>query len=282
MRPSTEPIRAFFGHRDVRLHVLALVLLLTACTPGADDPDAGPTSRQPTGAPSAPASSATIDGVKVIDRGLVPWEDGVVLDDPHVLRVMATGIEAPPTPCDEAVVVRAVRQSDQEVTVEARQYELAEKPQSYGCPSMFRGPQAHELRLDQPLAGRRVIDAATDAPREVIAFDDFPDVQEVPAGYQWRPPSWDDGRRVVTRTWGSAEGSLSLEIGPGKELQVLPAVLKRSRIRGQEAVVSRVIMLSCVQWGPADRTLNLCSRDAQAGDPPLGPDQLLAVGASVR
>ena len=223
-----------------------------------------------------------IDGVRAVDVGLVPWEDGVVLDDPHVLRVMATGTEGPPTPCRLAVVVTAVRQTASEVVVEARQYDLADKPSSYDCPSIGYGPEPHELRLDAPLAGRKVIDANSDALREVIAFDDYPTVQQVPAGYVWRPPAWDDERRVVTRSWGSEEGTLTLEIGPGAQLSPLPAVLKQGRIDGQPATVTRVIMLSCARWGAPDRTLNLCSRDDMAGDPPLDPDELLAVARTVR
>lgn len=255
----------------MRLVPLAVLVLLTACTSGT-----APVARQsPT-----PRETEQIHGVEAIDRGTVPWEDGVVLDDPRVLRVLTTGLEGPPTPCADSVVVRIVRQTDREVVVEARRYALAQKPTQYDCIGISPSPP-RDVQLDAPLAGRRVVDASTGQPREVIAFDDFPTVTQLPPGYQWRPPTWDDGRRVVTRRWGSREGSLTLEIGPRRELSPLPAVLKRGRIRDQEAVVTRVIMLSCLRWGPADRTLNLCSRDAGAGDPPLDADELFAVGRSV-
>jgi hypothetical protein len=41
-------------------------------------------------------------------------------------------------------------------------------------------------------------------------------------------------------------------------------------------------MLSCARWGTPERTLNLCSRHVRAGDPPLDPDELLAVAATVQ
>jgi hypothetical protein len=104
----------------------------------------------------------------------------------------------------------------------------------------------------------------------------------VPTGYQWRPPTWDDERRVVTRSWGSREGSLTLEIGPAHQFSELPALLAKGSVRGQPATVARVLMLSCARWGSASRTLNLCSRDAGAADPPLEPEELLAVAATVR
>jgi hypothetical protein len=262
------------GHTGMlRLAPIAVALAaLAGCTTSAGDGAAVAT---------APPALTSIEGVPVVDRGLVAWEDGVVLDDPHVLRVMATGLSGPPDPCSLAVVVTALRQADSEVTVEARQYEMADKPERHDCARVMLGPQAHELRLDEPLAGRTVFDAHGTVPREVIAFDDFPTVRQVPDGYVWRPPSWDDERRVVTRSWGSEEGSLTLEIGPADQLLPLPAVLAKGRLDDRVATVTRVLMLSCVRWGESDRTLNLCSRDAMAGDPPLGPDELLEVGASV-
>lgn len=260
----------------------AAVALLTGCTgtTGAPGNAAGASPTAPAAASPA-AQTTTIAGVEGVDLGLVAWEDGVLLDDPHVLRVMATGLAGPPTPCQVAAVVTAVRQSDTEVVVEARQYEMANKPDRYDCLSILQGPQPHELLLDEPLAGRKVVDAESGAAREVIAFDDVPTVQQVPAGYVWRPPTWDDERRVVTRFWGSRDGTLTLEIGPGAQLSPLPAVLAQGRVDGQTVTVTRVIMLSCARWGPADRTLNLCSRDDRAGDPPLDPDQLLALADTV-
>jgi hypothetical protein len=268
------------------LPLAAALVVLTGCT-GAPESgggargagEAGSSGRLAAGSPAA--GTTAIDGVAAVDRGVVAWEDGVVLDDPQVLRVMATGLDGPPTPCQVATVVKAVRQTDTEVVVEARQYEMADKPEDYACPAIAQGPQPHELRLDEPLAGRTVVDAESGASREVIAFDDFPTVQQVPAGYVWRPPTWDDERRVVTRSWGSMEGTLTLETGPGNQLSPLPAVLKQGRIQGEPFTVTRVIMLSCARWGPPNRTLNLCSRDDMAGDPPLNPDQLLAVAETV-
>lgn len=266
----------------MRVALLGVVVAaLAGCTSPAGS--GGSAAGTPAATPSAasPAAATVIDNVEAVEVGLVPWEDGVVLDDPHVLRVMATGTEGPPTPCRVAVVVKAARQTTSEVVVEARQYEMANRPENYGCPSIAYGPEPHELRLDEPLAGRTVVDAESGTAREVIAFDDFPTVQQVPAGYVWRPPAWDDERRVVTRSWGSKEGTLTLEIGPGAQLAPLNAVLKQGRIDGQPVTVTRVIMLSCARWGPPDRTLNLCSRDDMAGDPPLGPDELLAVAQTV-
>lgn len=264
----------------------ALFAVAVAALTGCTSPAGSGGSAAGLGAPTpsqAERSAATtlIGGVDSVDLGLVAWEDGVLLDDPRVLRVMATGVDGPPTPCQVAVVVRAVRQADTEVVVEARQYEMSDKPERYDCLSIGQGPRPHEVRLDKPLAGRKVVDAESGKPREVIAFDDFPDVQEVPAGYVWRPPSWDDERRVVTRYWGSRDGTLTLEIGPGAQLSPLPAVLKQGSIDRQSVTVTRVIMLSCARWGTPDRTLNLCSRDDRAGDPPLDPDELLAVAETV-
>jgi hypothetical protein len=202
--------------RALRLVALTAAVTLAACT---STPVPGESSR------SESSPSPTPDGVEVLDRGLVDWEDGVVLDDPHA----------------------------------ARRYEVADKPEQYDCIGIGSGP----------------------SPREVIAFDDYPTVREVPGGYQWRPPTWDDARRVVTRSWGSRARRLTLEIGPGKQLQSLPAVLRRGRVNGEPATVTRVIMLSCARWGPPDLTLNLCSRDDMAGDPPLNPDELLGVASSV-
>ena len=263
----------------LQVSLLTAVLLLAACTTGQATRSGSPAERSAASASAAPV--VDLDGVRVMDRGVTQWEDGVVLDDPHVLRVMAVGLDGPPTPCADAVAVRAIRQSGSEVVLEARRYELADKPKQYDCALPGMAPQPREIRLDEPLGGRRVIDASTATARPVIAFDDVPTVQQVPAGYQWRPPTWDDARRVVTRSWGSRDGRLTLEIGPGSQLQSLPAVLKQGRINGQPATVSRVIMLSCARWGPPDLTLNLCSRDAGAGDPPLGPQELLDVGATV-
>lgn len=265
----------------LRLSLLTGVLLLTSCTSEVATQGKDATRAASPVASSSAATVVDLDGVAVLDRGVTPWEDGVVLDDPHVLRVVAVGMNGSPTPCADAVVVRAVQQSDTEVVIEARRYELADKPSEYACTAVMLAARPHEVRLDRPLAGRKVIDASSTSPRQVISFDDFPTVQQVPAGYQWRPPSWDDARRVVTRSWGSKDGSLTLEIGPGNQLQSLPAVLKQGRIGGQAATVTRVIMLSCARWGPADQTLNLCSRDAGAGDPPLEPDELLSLGSTV-
>lgn len=259
--------------------ITAAVLVVAGCTPA--ETHENPASDR-SAAPSVLESPVTlIDGVPAVDSGPVRWEDGVVLRDPRELRVRTVGVDGPPTPCQVAVVVEAVRQTTSEVVIEARQYEMARKPQDYACPSIAQGPQPHELRLDAPLNGRTVLDASTHAPREVIAFDDFPTVQQVPAGYVWRPPTWDDERRVVTRSWGSEEGSLTLEIGPAHQLAPLPATLAEGRVGGRVATVTRVLMLSCARWGEPDRTLNLCSRDDMAGDPPLGPEQLLALASTV-
>lgn len=267
----------------MRLVLMAAAMaVLAGCTsPTSSDGSAtGAGTPAPSGVPPSTSTTA-VRGVDALDVGLVAWEDGVFLDDPTVLRVMATGLDGPPTPCQVAAVVTAVRQTTTEVVVEARQYDMADKPERYDCLSIGQGPQPHEVRLDEPLHGRRVVDASTGRPREVIAFDDFPTVQQVPVGYVWRPPGWDDERRVITRSWGSKEGTLTLEIGPGAQLSPLPAVLKKGSIDGQPVTVTRVIMLSCARWGPPERTLNLCSRDDMAGDPPLDPDELLAVARTV-
>lgn len=259
--------------------ILAAALVLVGCTAAREDREAaGIDSDRPSVMPS---SATTIGGVAAFDRGLASWEDGVVLRDPRVLRVMVVGVDGPPTPCQVAVLVKAVRQTPTEIVVEARQYALAELPQNYACPSIAQGPQPHELRLDSPLDGRAVVDASTGKPRRVIAFDDFPTVQHVPAGYVWRPPAWDDEREVVTRTWGSKDGSLTLEIGPERQLDALPAELARGPVGQHVATVTRVLMLSCARWGEPERTFNLCSRDNMAGDPPLGPEQLLAIARTV-
>lgn len=265
---------------------VALLVVVVAAVAGCTSPAGSGGGAAGAGGTSPPAASPAaetmmIENLEAVDVGLVPWEDGVVLDDPDVLRVMATGTEGAPTPCRVAVVVKAVRQTASEVVVETRQYDMADKPENSACPSIAYGPEPHELRLDEPLAGRRVVDAESGTAREVIAFDDFPTVQQVPAGYVWRPPGWDDERRVVTRSWGSEEGTLTLEIGPGAQLAPLNAVLKKDRLDGEAVTVTRVIMLSCARWGPPDRTLNLCSRDDMAGDPPLDPDELLAVAQTV-
>lgn len=260
--------------------ITAAALAMAGCT-AAETDDVDPATARSAGPSELESALTSIDGVPAVDSGLVQWEDGVVLRDPRVLRVRAVGVDGPPTPCQVAVVVKAVRQSESEVVVEARQYQVAQKPENYACPLIMQGAQPHELRLDAPLNGRSVVDASTNAPREVIAFDDFPTVQEVPVGYVWRPPTWDDERRVVTRSWGSKEGSLTLEIGPSHQLAPLPAKLAEGRVGGHIATVTRILMLSCARWGEPDSTLNLCSRDDMAGDPPLGPNQLLAVASTV-
>lgn len=261
--------------------LVVVVAALAGCTSPAGSGGTAAGTRATTPPAASPPAATVTENVEAVEVGRVPWENGVVLDDPHVLRVMARGTEGWPTPCRLAVVVKAVRQTASEIVVEARQYDMANKPENYACPSIAYGPQPHELRLDEPLAGRTVVDAESGTAREVIAFDDFPTVQQVPAGYVWRPPAWDDERRVVTRSWGSKEGTLTLEIGPGAQLAPLNAVLKQDRIDAQTVTVTRVIMLSCARWGPPDRTLNLCSRDDMAGDPPLDPDELLAVAHTV-
>ena len=186
-----------------------------------------PAGQAPTGTESGPvrqpatagvAPSITVDGKTIPYAGSIPWANAVAdPTDPRVLYVEAQGDNLKGVQVCGAPIQRVqITQTTSTVTLLVAGY-ATPLPAGTACGGVGHAPVRQKIELAAPLAGRPLLDAATDKTHPVLDPATVPTAHHVPSGFVQQPLGWEEGTGLASRVWSSSldpSGStLSIEYG---------------------------------------------------------------------